>query len=103
MRKDVDQYVRNGHDCQLFRSSRHSTFGVLRPTSIPEKPWEDNSRDFGLGLPECEGFDAMWVVVDRLSKMRHFIPCYMTIYAPGLAELFLREVVRRHGLPLTIV
>jgi hypothetical protein len=41
MRKQVDQYVRNCHSCQQSRSSRHSTFGVLRPLPVPEKPWED--------------------------------------------------------------
>jgi len=59
--------------------------------------------DFVVGLPECEGFDAIWVEVDRLSKMRHFITCRTPIEALGLPELFLREVVRLHGLPLTIV
>jgi hypothetical protein len=56
---------------------------------VPEKPWEDISMDFVVGLPECEGFDAVWVVVDQLSKMRHFIPCHTTIDAVGLAKLFL--------------
>jgi len=59
--------------------------------------------DFVVGLPECEGFDAIWVVVDRLSKMRHFIPCHTTIDTVGLAELCLREVGRLHGLPLKII
>jgi transposase InsO family protein len=59
--------------------------------------------DFVVGLPECERFDAAWVVVDRLSKMCHFIPCHMTIDAVGLAKLFLWEVVCLHGLPKTIV
>ena len=70
---------------------------------MPDKPWEDISMDFVVGLPECEGFDAICVVVDRLSKMRHFIPCHTTIDASGLAELSLWEVVRLHGCPLTIV
>jgi len=103
MWKQVNQYIRNCHSCQRSCSSRHSTFGVLRLLSVPEKPWEDISMDFVVGLPECEGFDAIWVVVDRLSKMRHFITCYTTIDAVELAKLFLREVVRLHGIPATIV
>ena len=69
MRKDADGYVRNCHDCQWSRSSQHSTFGVLVPLPVPDKPCEDISMNFVVGLPECEGFDAIWVVVDRLSKM----------------------------------
>jgi transposase InsO family protein len=56
-----------------------------------------------VGLPECEGFDAVWVVVDRLSKMGHFIHCHTTMDALGLAKLFLWDVVCLHGLPKTIV
>jgi hypothetical protein len=59
--------------------------------------------DFVVGLPECERFDAGWVVVDRLSKMEDFIPCQTTFDAVRLPKLFLREVVRLHGLPKTIV
>jgi hypothetical protein len=77
--------------------------GVLRPLPVPEKPWEDISMDIVVGLPECEGFNAVWVVVDRLSTMRHFIPCHTTIDAVGLAKLSLREVVPLYMLPKTIV
>jgi len=59
--------------------------------------------DFMVGLSKCKGFDAVWVVVDRLSKMRHFNPCHTTIDAVWLAKLFLREVIRLHGFPKTIV
>jgi transposase InsO family protein len=59
--------------------------------------------DFVTGLPECGGYDAIWVVVDRLSKMRHFVPCQTTIDAQGLAEIFLKEVVRLHGIPKAII
>jgi len=58
---------------------------------------------FVVELPECEGSEAIWVVVDRLSKMRHFIPCHTTNDAIGLAKLFGRAIVRLHGLPATIV
>jgi len=103
MRKQVDQYVRSCAECQKSRTSRHSSFGVLPPLPVPNKPWEDISMHFVTGLPECEGHDAIWVVVDRLSKMRHFVPCRTTIDARGLAEMFLKEVVRLHGLPKTII
>jgi len=103
MWKQVDQYVHNCHSCQWSQSLRHATFWVLRPLPVLEKPCEDISMDFVLGLPECEGFNAIWVVVDRLLKMRHFCPCHMTIDAVELARLFLREVVHLHGLAVTIV
>jgi len=103
MRKLVDQYVRNCHKCQQFRSSRHSTFGVLRPLSVPDTTWEDISMDSVVGLPECEGYDAIWVVGNRLSKTRHFIHCHIRIDSAEMAKLFQREVVRLHELPATIV
>jgi len=103
MRKQVDQYVWNCQSCQRSQTSRHATFGVLRPLPVPVKPWEDISMDLVVSLLECEGFHAVWVVVDRLSKMWHFITCHTTIDAIGLARWFLREVVRVHGVPKTIV
>jgi hypothetical protein len=103
MRKQVDRYVRRCAECQKSRTSRHASFRVLRPLPVPEKPSEDISMDFVTGLPECEGYDAIWVEVDRLSKMRHFIPCRTTVDTWGLAEMFRKDVVRQHGLPKTII
>ena len=59
--------------------------------------------DFVEGLPESDGFDAIWVVVGRLTKQRHFVPCRSDIDAAGLADLFLLHVFRLHGLPLSII
>jgi len=103
MRKDVDRYVRNCHECQWSRGSPHSTFRVIRPLHVRDKPREDISMDFVVGLPECEGFDAIWVVVGQHSEMRHCIPCLTIIDALGLVQLSLREVVCSHGLPLTSI
>ena len=102
MRRDVERFVRNCHTCQRSRTSRHAPFGVLRPLPIPQQPWQDISMDFVTGLPWSNGHDAVWVVVDRLTKQRHLVPCRTTVDARDLADLFLQNVFRLHGLPLTV-
>jgi hypothetical protein len=73
----------------------------LRP--VPIKPREEISIDFVVGLPLCDGFDAIWVVIDRLLKMRHFIPSHTTIYTVRLARLLIWQVQSLHRLRTTIV
>jgi hypothetical protein len=103
LRKDVECYVANCHTCQRTKASRHQPYGVLHPLPVPQCPWRDISIDVVTGLPSSNGFDAIWVVVDRLTKLRHFVPCSTTIDAEGLAELSLSNIFRLHGLPETIV
>jgi hypothetical protein len=69
---------------------------------VPSKRWRDISVDFVVELPESNGCTVIMVVVDRLSKMRHLIPC-SEITAPAVARLFLWYVWKLHGLPDTIV
>uniref|UniRef100_A0A2N9HS09 Reverse transcriptase domain-containing protein n=1 Tax=Fagus sylvatica TaxID=28930 RepID=A0A2N9HS09_FAGSY len=78
--------------------------GLLQPLPIPEWKWENISMDFVCGLPRTsKNHDAIWVVVDRLTKSAHFIPIRMNYSLDKLAELYVNEIVRLHGVPVSIV
>ena len=59
--------------------------------------------DFVVGLPESKGCDAIWVVLDRLTKLHHMVPCKSTCLSEDLADLFLHNVWKHNGLPSTVI
>ncbi|KAD5803038.1 hypothetical protein E3N88_14398 [Mikania micrantha] len=77
--------------------------GLLQPLAIPEAIWEGLSLDFIGGLPMSKGMNVILVVVDRLSKHAPFIALKHPYTAKGVAELFVKEVIRHHGIPKTLV
>jgi len=103
MRKDVDQFVRNCHVCRRTKSTRHALYGALRPLSVPDRLWQHVSVNFVTGLPRSNGYNTICVVVDRLTKQRHVVPCTTMITAEELGVLLCDRVFRYHGLPETIV
>jgi len=103
MRKDVEKFCAQCLECRHAKS-RVLPHGLYTPLHVPISPWIDIPMDFVLGLPKMKnGKDSVLVVVDRFSMMARFIPCLKTNDAYHVADLFIREVVKLHGIPRTIV
>src|SRR5436853_3918107 len=100
---EVEEYVRSCDSCQRNKATQHKKYGLLDPLDIPNRPWEDISMDFIVGLPESAGYTKIWVIVDRFSKMAHFIPLTTEVPIERLALMFLKEIWRYHGLPESII
>ncbi|QRV73872.1 Retrotransposable element Tf2 protein [Ceratobasidium sp. AG-Ba] len=101
MKQQVNQFVETCEICQ--RSKGHKQYAPPKPLPIPQKPWEDIAYDFIVKLPESQGMDSILVVIDRFSRQAHFIPCLESTNAEGVADLFIKEVWKLHGLPKTTV
>ena len=103
MRKSVHSFCDKCIACRKAKS-KVQPHGLYTPLPIPNIPWVDISMDFILGLPKTSrGMDSIFVVVDRFSKMAHFIPCHKVYDVCFIANLFFKEVVRLHGILRSIV
>ena len=99
----IEDYVHSCPDCQKNKAARHAHYGLLQPLELAYRPWDEVSMDFIVDLPVSNGCSSIWVVVDRFTKMSHFIPLkHGEKKAPDLVHIFLREIWRHHGIPSTI-
>ncbi|TPX47565.1 hypothetical protein SeLEV6574_g02595, partial [Synchytrium endobioticum] len=105
MRKMVKDHIHRCHTCQINKIPKHHPYGLLNPLPVPDRRWSDISMDFIVGMPIASQnkYDSILVVVDRLTKMSHFMPCHSTTSAQQLAQLFLDNIFKYHGLPANIV
>ncbi len=104
MRREIEQYVQTCECCQRNKASHQKAAGLLQPLPIPRYKWTDISMDFITQLPLTKsGYDAILVVVDRCTKMCHFIPTRTSVDAEETAQLFLDNIFRLHGVPDSIV
>ena len=93
-----------GYDaCQRNKNYTEQPAGKLMPNSILDKTWMHISADFITKLLLAQGYDSILVVVDRFTKMAHFVPTTEKTTAEGLARLFRDNVWQLHGLPESII
>ncbi|GJV49836.1 putative reverse transcriptase domain-containing protein [Tanacetum coccineum] len=90
--------------CAKVKVEHQRPSGLLQQPEIPEWKWERITMDFVTGLPRTSsGYDSIWVIVDRLTKSAHFLPMKKTDSMEKLTQQYLKEVVCRHGVPLSII
>lgn len=107
MAKDVADYCHDCLRCKRSTPAKHKPYGLLQPLPIPTKPWEDVTMDFITELPPSKFngivYDAILVVVCRLTKMSHYVPARGDWDGSELAQAWIREVIRLHGAPRRII
>ncbi|GJP35956.1 hypothetical protein CLOM_g1200, partial [Closterium sp. NIES-68] len=104
MANDVQKFVTSCATCQRMKSSKQKKAGLLQPLLVPEQPRQVVSLDFIAGLPTTtSGHDTILVVIDKFSKMRHFIPTHTTARTEETAQLFVCYIISQHGIPSTLI
>ncbi|KAB5587886.1 Retrotransposable element Tf2 [Ceratobasidium theobromae] len=97
MKAEVGRYVDTCPTCQHTKGQKIKT--PLKAMDVPMGPWEDITYDMIVKLPKSNGWDSILVVVDRFSKMAHFLPCNEKMTAEELAGLFVKNIWKLHGTP----
>lgn len=104
MKKSVTRYVAQCDTCQRIKAEHQKLTGKLQPLEIPEWKWEHVTMDFVIRLQKMPTRkDAIWVIVDRLTKSAHFFPMKVGQPISKLAQLYIKEIVRLHGTLVSIV
>jgi hypothetical protein len=104
MKRDITEYISLCDTCQRVKAEHQWPAGLLQPLRIPEWKWDEIGMDFIVGLPRTQvGYDSIWVIVDCLIKVAHFIPVKTTYSSAKLAELYMSRIVCLHGVPKKIV
>jgi hypothetical protein len=100
----LHEYIALCDVCNKVKAEHQKPAGLLQPLPIPEWKWDNVGMDFITGLPRTKsGYDSIWVVVDRLTKVAHFIPVKTTYTSARLAKIYMNQIVCLHGVPKSIL
>jgi len=103
MSKDIKKFVYSCPICQQIKHKRHSPYGILQLIPIPDKPFEVVTMDLITDLPESENYNAIYVIVCKLTKYAFFIPCTTKLSEKEAAKIFFDNIVCHVGLPIQII
>jgi hypothetical protein len=104
LKNDIADYLAKCLECQQVKVEYQHLVGLLQPLPILEWKWETISMDFITGLPKStKQNDAIMVMVEKLSNSAHFVPVKSTCKAIDIANIFMKEIFRLHGMPKEIV
>jgi hypothetical protein len=104
MKKDVIDYITRCMECQKVKAEHRHPTSLLHPLPILEKKWEVITMDFITGLPRTnKQHDSIMVVVDKLTKVAHFVSVKRMHTMDNIVDIFMKEIDRLHGIPRTIV
>jgi hypothetical protein len=104
MKREIAEYVVVCDICQRIKAEHQRLAGLLQPLQIPQWKWDEIGMDFIVGVPRTRtGYDSIWIVVDHLTNVAHFIPVKTTYNSAVLAELYMARIVCLHGVPKKIV
>ena len=102
LERDINRHIQRCETCHLAKSKSQNT-RLYMPLPVSDAPWEDVSMDFVLGLSRTQRQNnSIMVVVDRFSKIAHFIPCQKTNDVVQVVESYFKKIVHLHGIPKTI-
>ena len=98
MKRDIAQFVAQCLVCQQMKVKHQQLIGSLQPLAIPEWKWEHITMNFVTGLLRTlRGYNAIWVIVDRLTKSTHFLPMKVNFSMDRFTSLYVKEIVMKHG------
>nr|GEX20206.1 reverse transcriptase domain-containing protein [Tanacetum cinerariifolium] len=104
MKAIIAEYVSKSLTCSTIKAECQKPSGLLIQPEIPTWKWERITMDFIIKLPKTSrGHDTIWVIVDRLTKLAHFIPIKATYSMETLTRLYIKEIVSRHELLISII
>jgi hypothetical protein len=104
LKLDIATYVSECLTCQRIKAEHQRPSGMLQHIEIPQWKWEHITMDFVTNLPKTrKNHDTIWVIVDRLTKSAHFLPMKVTDTLERLAQMYIDEIIRLHGIPVSII